>query len=34
MNFKEYDKKKLLQILKGGGSPGGVGVQKEKKNVM
>jgi hypothetical protein len=34
INFKEYDKKKqkVLQVLKGG-SVGGVGVQKGKKNV-
>ena len=33
-HFKEYDKKqKVLQVLMGG-SLGGVGVQKGKKNVM
>jgi hypothetical protein len=31
--FKEYKKRNVLQVLKGG-SPGGVGVQKGKKNVM
>jgi hypothetical protein len=35
INFKEYDKKnETIAGFEGGSSPGGVGVQKEKKNMM